>query len=72
MKIKKFTARTFAEALALVKKELSQDAIILSTEEKKGLRPSVEITAAVDYDATEMRNAEFGMRNAELGFGCSL
>jgi len=51
MKIKTFTARTFAEALVLVKKELSQDAIILSTEEKKGLRPSVVVTAAIDYDA---------------------
>jgi flagellar biosynthesis protein FlhF len=49
MKIKTFRARTFSEALDLVKKELSDDAIILSTEEKKGLRPSVEITAAVDY-----------------------
>ena len=39
MMIKKFTARTFSEALALVKKELSEDAIILSTEEKKGLLP---------------------------------
>ncbi len=50
MKIKKFSARTFTEALALVKKELSQDAIILSTEEKHGLRPHVEVTAAIDYD----------------------
>lgn len=51
MKIKTFRARTFSEALDLVKKELSDDAIILSTEEKKGFRPSVEITAAVDYTA---------------------
>jgi len=51
MKIKKFTARTFAEALEMVKKELSPDAIILSTEEKKGFRPSVEITAATDHEA---------------------
>ena len=50
MKIKKFTARTFAEALAQVKKELSENAIILSTEEKKGLFPQVEVTAAIDYD----------------------
>lgn len=50
MRIKKFTARTFSEALEMVKKELSQDAIILSTEEKKGLRPRVEVTAAIDYD----------------------
>lgn len=50
MKIKKFRARTFAEALELVKKELSEDAVILSSEEVKGLRPAVEVTAAVDYD----------------------
>lgn len=50
MKIKKFKARTFAEALELVKKELSEDAIILASEEKKGLRPFVEVTAAVDYE----------------------
>ncbi len=55
MKIKKFTARTFSEALDRVKKELSEDAIILSTEEKKGLRPHVEVTAAVDYDEEEVR-----------------
>jgi flagellar biosynthesis protein FlhF len=60
MKIKKFTARTFSEALDLVKKELSQDAIILSTEEKKGLRPHVEVTAAVDYDAEdEVQHSQF-------------
>jgi len=50
MKIKKFTAKTFSEALELVKKELSDDAIILSTEETKGFWPHVEVTAAVDYD----------------------
>jgi flagellar biosynthesis protein FlhF len=64
MKIKKFTARTFNEALALVKKELSQDAIILSTVEKKGLRPQVEVTAAVDYEGEDsLRNADSEMRN---------
>lgn len=50
MKIKKFKARNFSEALELVKKELSPDAVILSSEEKKGLRPFVEVTAAVDYE----------------------
>ncbi len=50
MKIKKFKAKNFTEALKLVKKELSDDAVILSTEEKKGVRPFVEVTAAVDYD----------------------
>lgn len=50
MKIKKFKAKTFSEALEMVKKELSEDAVILSSEEKKGLRSYVEVTAAVDYD----------------------
>lgn len=53
MKIKKFQARTFAEALVLVKKELSDDAVILSTEEKKGANPYVEVTAAIDYDISK-------------------
>lgn len=56
MKIKKFQARTFAEALVMVKKELSEDAIILSTEEKKGDNPMVEVTAAVDYDMSVTRS----------------
>ncbi|MBF0343020.1 MAG: flagellar biosynthesis protein FlhF [Nitrospirae bacterium] len=55
MKIKKYQARTFAEALVLVKKELSEDAIILSTEEKGGDNPFVEVTAAVDYDINKIR-----------------
>jgi flagellar biosynthesis protein FlhF len=55
MKIKKFKARNFAEALDMVKKELSEDAIILSSDEKKGIRPYVEVTAAVDYDSPGSR-----------------
>ncbi|MBF0316574.1 MAG: flagellar biosynthesis protein FlhF [Nitrospirae bacterium] len=55
MKIKKYQAKTFAEALVLVKKELSEDAIILSTEEKGGDTPYVEVTAAVDYDINKIR-----------------
>ncbi|MBI5057022.1 MAG: flagellar biosynthesis protein FlhF [Nitrospirae bacterium] len=50
MKIKKFQARNFSEALAQVKRELGEDAVILSSEDKKGARSFVEITAAVDYD----------------------
>jgi flagellar biosynthesis protein FlhF len=50
MKIRRFKAKTFAEALELVRRELSEDAVILSTEEKKGLNSFVEVTAAVDYD----------------------
>jgi len=50
MKIKKFKARNFTEALRLVKQELSEHAVILASEEKKGLRPYVEVTAAIDYE----------------------
>jgi flagellar biosynthesis protein FlhF len=50
MKIKKFQAKDFREALALVKREMGNDAVILSSEERKGIMPSVEVTAAVDHD----------------------
>ena len=50
MKIKKIRARNFREALSLVKKELGTDAVILSSEDKKGSKSYVEVTAAVDYD----------------------
>ena len=60
MKIKKFKARNFSEALELVKKELSEDAIILSTEERKGIRPFVEVTAAVDYEITPCHSGSGG------------
>jgi len=50
MKIKKFRARTFKEALAVVKKELGEDALILSSEDKKDGRYYVEVTAAIDQD----------------------
>ncbi|MCX7792866.1 MAG: flagellar biosynthesis protein FlhF [Thermodesulfovibrionales bacterium] len=50
MKIKRFRAKSFSEALELVKKELGEDAVVLSTEEKKGIIPSVEVVAAIDYD----------------------
>lgn len=50
MKIKRFKARTFTLAIEMVKKELGQEAVILSSEEKRGLRPYVEVTAAVDYE----------------------
>lgn len=50
MKIKTIRAKNFREALSLVKKELGPDAVILSSEDKKGLKSYVEVTAAVDYD----------------------
>jgi flagellar biosynthesis protein FlhF len=52
MKIKKFEAGSFREALAWVKKELGQEAVILSSEEIGGLNPKVEVVAAIDQDET--------------------
>ena len=50
MKMRKFTAATLKEAIALVKAELGPDAMIISTRElRRGFRgPTVEVTAAVD------------------------
>ncbi len=50
MKIKRFEARSFREALTRVKKELGHDAVILSSEEIGGLKPMVEVVAAIDHD----------------------
>lgn len=50
MKIKKFTAKNYKEALEMIKKEFGDDAVILSSEEKKGSHSYVEITSAIDYD----------------------
>jgi len=57
MKIKKFRARNFSEALEAVRKELSAEAVILASEDKGGVRPYVEVTAAVDYDGAVLREA---------------
>jgi len=48
--MKTFQAKTFHEALIQVKKELGEDAVILSSEEKKGRRHPVVVEAAVDYE----------------------
>lgn len=50
MKVRRFQAKTFGEALALVRRELGEDAVILSSEERKGKGQGVEVSAAVDYD----------------------
>src|SRR4030042_69739 len=50
MKIKKFQAASFREALSRVKKELGQEAVILSSEEIKGSRSKVEVVAAIEQD----------------------
>ncbi|MBI4384057.1 MAG: flagellar biosynthesis protein FlhF [Nitrospinae bacterium] len=61
MQIKKFTAENYAEALSLAKKELGEDALILSARtigSGKGLRgyngyAKVELTAAIDPGPVE-------------------
>jgi len=50
MKVRRFRARNFAEALELVRREFGEEAIILSSEEPRDGAPYVEVTAAVDYE----------------------
>jgi flagellar biosynthesis protein FlhF len=50
MKIKTFTAKSYSEALEMVKKEFGPDAVIIETEEVKDGNFSVKITAAIDFD----------------------
>ncbi|NPB08996.1 MAG: hypothetical protein GXO17_01455 [Thermodesulfobacteria bacterium] len=51
MKVQKFRGKTSLEALAKVKEQLGEDAVILSTRRvKEGNRLLYEITAAVDLD----------------------
>jgi len=50
MKIKKFEAGSFREALSRVKKDLGNEAVILSSEEISGPIPKVEVVAAIDQD----------------------
>jgi len=57
MKIKKIRARNFKEALALVKKEFGENALILSSEDKKDGRFYVEVTAAIDEDIEIIDNS---------------
>lgn len=57
MRIKRFEAKDMPTAMALVKEEMGDDAVILATRTLKntaggaaGLRPRVEVVAARDYD----------------------
>ena len=52
MRIKRFEAKDTQSALALVKQEMGDDAIILGTKSigGKGMRRGVEVVAAMDYD----------------------
>lgn len=56
MKIKTITAKNFSEALSIVKKDLGEDAVILSSEEVKGQSPCVKVIAAIDLE--EIRRKE--------------
>jgi flagellar biosynthesis protein FlhF len=61
MKIKKFKAGNFSEALTIVKKELGEDAIILSSSQlKDGKESFVEVLAAVEYDNEPYKRYENG------------
>lgn len=62
MKIKRFEAGSFREALARIKKELGHEAVILSSEEIGGLKPMVEVVAAIDQDVeTEEALKRYGL-----------
>ncbi|MCX7913354.1 MAG: flagellar biosynthesis protein FlhF [Thermodesulfovibrionales bacterium] len=50
MKIKQFTASTYKEVIEKIKRELGENALILSTKEEKGNPSFVVVTAAIDYD----------------------
>ena len=67
MRIKKIQAKNFRQALALVRKELGADAVILSSEDRKGSSPYVEVTAAIDYDLETDNNANYSPMPASAG-----
>jgi len=55
MRLRKYQAATMRDAIAEVKRDLGADAMIVATRQiSRGLRgPGVEVTAAIDPDATE-------------------
>ncbi len=60
MNIKRFQAKDISSALAMVKAEFGDDAVILKTSKKRGrdpltgnIRNFVEITAAIDFDLVD-------------------
>jgi len=62
MRIKRFEAKDTQSAMAMVKRELGEDAVILATRslpsEEKGGRSRIEVVAAMDYDLDEILAAE--------------
>jgi flagellar biosynthesis protein FlhF len=65
MKIKKYIAKSMREALIQIKEDLGEEAIILKTRKlpKKvfalGAQEEVEVTAAIDEEATVQKNENF-------------
>ena len=61
MRIKRFEAKDTQTALAMVKKELGEDAVILATRSlppgDQGGRSRIEVVAAMDYDLDEIEAA---------------
>lgn len=62
MRIKRFEAKDTQSAMAMVKRELGEDAVILATRslpsEIKGGRSRIEVVAAMDYDLDDIELAE--------------
>ncbi|MBX9635845.1 MAG: GTP-binding protein, partial [Magnetospirillum sp.] len=57
MRLKSFTAPTMAEAMEMVRMELGDDAIIVSTQRAAGQK-GVRITAALEPEDADMAVAE--------------
>ncbi len=62
MRIKRFEAKNSSTALAMIKEEMGEDAVILATKEIPGVRggkATVEVVAAIDYDVDELNIPPF-------------
>ena len=74
MRIKKFTAKNYADALEQVKRELGEDALIMSTRSIKPESPlsgrsvanKVEITAAIEFEEPVAANIEAAASEPEI------
>lgn len=73
MRIKKFTAKNYADALEQVKRELGEDALIMSTRSIKPESPlssrsvanKVEITAAIEFEEPESIEEELDLNEGD-------
>lgn len=62
MRIKRFQAKNSSTALAMIKAEMGDDAVILATKEiagSHGKKSTVEVVAAIDYDLEELNIPAF-------------